>query len=155
MKVAISAAGKDMNAQIDPRFGRCMCFIIVETDDMSYESFDNESIALSGGAGIQSASFIVSKGVKAVLTGNCGPKAMQTLDAGGVEIYLGQQGTVAEAVERFKTGQLNPAAEANVDEKFGVNSTGAMGAPQPVARRAPERILTRAGPHDLGRNRGQ
>ena len=46
MKVAVSSSGGDLDAQIDPRFGRCAYFIIVETDDMSFEVFDNENIAL-------------------------------------------------------------------------------------------------------------
>ena len=57
MKIAISSDGKNLEASIDPRFGRCRCFLIVETDDMSFEAFDNENVALSGGAGIQSAQF--------------------------------------------------------------------------------------------------
>ncbi len=61
MKIAISSTGKDLNSRIDPRFGRCAYFIVVETEDMSFEACENENIALSGGVGIQSASFIISK----------------------------------------------------------------------------------------------
>ena len=71
MKIAVSSSGKGLDSQIDSRFGRCAYFLIVETDDMSFEVFDNESSALGGGAGIQSAQFVASKGVKAVITGNC------------------------------------------------------------------------------------
>jgi len=55
MKVAVSSSGTNLDSQIDPRFGRCTYFIIVNTDDMSFEAFDNEGIALGGGAGIQSS----------------------------------------------------------------------------------------------------
>ena len=58
MKVAVSSTGKNLDSAIDPRFGRCAYFLIVETDDMGFEVFDNQSIALGGGAGIQSAQFI-------------------------------------------------------------------------------------------------
>ncbi|MBT7698310.1 MAG: NifB/NifX family molybdenum-iron cluster-binding protein, partial [Desulfobacterales bacterium] len=77
MKVAISSTGMDLDSPVDPRFGRCAFFIIVETEDMSFEAFSNENINLSGGAGIQSGTFVASKGIKAVLTGRCGPKAMK------------------------------------------------------------------------------
>ena len=127
MKIAISSTGKDLSSQVDHRFGRCAYFIIIETDDMSFEACENENIALSGGVGIQSASFIISKGVKAVLTGNCGPKAMQTFEAGEVEVFTGQTGTVKEAVERYKNGNLRPSAEATVAEKSGLNESGAAG----------------------------
>jgi hypothetical protein len=61
MKVAVSSSGKDLDSQIDPRFGRCAYFLIVDAQDMSLEVFTNENTALSGGAGISSAQFLVSK----------------------------------------------------------------------------------------------
>ena len=38
MKIAISSTGPDLDAQVDPRFGRCEYFLIVELDDMSFEA---------------------------------------------------------------------------------------------------------------------
>ena len=70
MKIAITSAGPTLDDPVDPRFGRCAYFVIVNTIDMSFEAFDNESIALGGGAGIQSAQFVASKEVDAVITGN-------------------------------------------------------------------------------------
>jgi predicted Fe-Mo cluster-binding NifX family protein len=120
MKVAVSAAGIDMNAGIDPRFGRCAFFIVVNTDDMSFEAFDNENIALGGGAGIQAAQFIASKGVKAIITGNCGPNAVRTLSAAGVQVIVGQSGLVKDAVEAFKKGELSSTNTPNVKDHFGM-----------------------------------
>ena len=81
MKLAASVSENSIDAQIDPRFGRCAYFIIVDTDDMSWEALENENAGLSGGAGGQSGSLIASKGVQAVLTGSCGPKAMDVLNS--------------------------------------------------------------------------
>ena len=127
MKVAVSSTGTNLNSQVDPHFGRCPYFIIIKTEDMSFEVFDNENINMSGGAGIQSGSFIASKGVNAVLTGNCGPKAMQTLVASEIEVFTGHSGTVNEAVEKFKQGELMSTTKANALEKSGVSNAGAMG----------------------------
>ena len=127
MKLAISSSGKDLNSQLDPRFGRCAYFLIINPDDMSFEAFNNESAVLGGGAGIQSAQFVASKGVDAVITGNCGPNAVQTLTAAGVELFAGQTGTVREVVERFKKGQLRPTSEANVDSHFGMAPVAGLG----------------------------
>ena len=102
MKIAVSAYGKDLDSQLDSRFGRCSYFLIVNPDEMNFEAFKNESAVLGGGAGIQSAQFIASKGVDAVITGNCGPNALQTLSAAGIDLFVGQKGTVKEVVERFK-----------------------------------------------------
>ena len=124
MKVAVSSTGKDLESQLDPRFGRCGYFIIVETEDMSFEAFENENVGMSGGAGIQSASFVSSKGAKAVLTGNCGPKAIHALTAGGLEVFTGLTGTIKDVVEKYKKGEQRPVTEANVPEKFGGRGMG-------------------------------
>ncbi len=131
MKVVVSSTGENLESQIDPRFGRCSFFIIIDTEDMSFESFNNENLALSGGAGIQSASFVASKEVKAVLTGNCGPKAMQVFSTAGVDVFTGFSGNVKDAVEQFKKGGLNPTTEATVGEKAGVSNNPASGNVQP------------------------
>ncbi len=127
MKIAVSSNGKDLDFQVDPRFGRCACFVIVETDDMSFEAFDNASIALGGGAGIQAAQFVASKGVKAVITGNVGPNAVQTLSAAGVEIFVGQSGTVREVLENYTRGKINSTSTPNVADHYGMGSGAGMG----------------------------
>jgi len=120
MKIAVSSSGTNLDSQIDPRFGRCAYFVIVNTDDMSFEAFDNEGIALGGGAGIQSSQFVASKGVGAIITGNVGPNAVQTLYAAGVETFMGQTGSVREAVERYRRGDIKPEGSPNVTDHYGM-----------------------------------
>ena len=124
MKVAASAMGKDLDSEIDPRFGRCANFLIVETDDMSFEAFENENAALGGGAGIQSAQFIASKGVEALITGRCGPNAVQALTSAGIKLYVGQAGSIKDAVKRFTKGEISPTTEANVPSHAGMGGRG-------------------------------
>ena len=133
MKVAVSASGKDLDAPIDPRFGRCAYFVVVETESMAFEAFDNSNAALGGGAGIQSAQFVASKGAKAVITGHCGPNAVRTLNAAGIEVFVGQSGTVREAIERFVQGALTNTTQPNVPDHFGMG--GGMGRGKGMGRR--------------------
>jgi len=79
MKIAISASGSDLSSSVDPRFGRCPFFLLVDTDTMEFEAVENSNVSAMSGAGIQSAQFIANKGAKALLTGSCGPNAFQTL----------------------------------------------------------------------------
>ena len=127
MKIAVSSSGKDLDSQVDPRFGRCAYFVIMETDDMGFEAFNNENIALGGGAGIQSAQFVASKGAKAVITGNVGPNAVQTLSAAGVETFVGQSGTVRESIVRYTKGEINSTSTPNVADHYGMGSGAGMG----------------------------
>ena len=119
MKLAVSASANNLDAQLDPRFGRCAFFLVINPDDMSFEAFNNVSALKGAGAGIQSAKFLSSKGVAVVITGNCGPNAVRTLRAAGIDLYTGQAGTVREVVERFNKGNIKPTTEANVDRHYG------------------------------------
>ena len=127
MKIAVSSSGTDLDSQIDPRFGRCAYFVIVETDNMNFEAFDNENIALGGGAGIQSAQFVASKGAKMVITGNCGPNAVQTLSAAHVEVFVGQSGTVREAIDKYTRGDLKSTTTPNVADHHGMGGGAGLG----------------------------
>ncbi len=120
MKAAISSSGKNLDSQIDPRFGRCRYFIICDTDTMNFEAFENESITLSGSAGIQAGQFVSSKDAEAVITGNCGPNAAKVLNAAKIKLFTGQSGTIKDAVARLKKNELSASTEANVPDHYGV-----------------------------------
>ena len=124
MKIAITATGANLEASVDPRFGRCACFLVVETDDLSFEAVENPNVALGGGAGIQSAQLVASKGVTHVLTGNCGPNAHQTLSAAGIVIVVGCSGVVRDVIEQYKAGQFAATGEPNVASHFGIGRRG-------------------------------
>ena len=120
MRIAVTSTGPSLDAVVDPRFGRCAYFVFVETDDMTFEASDNASSSLGGGAGIRAAQLVAQKGAKAVLTGNCGPNAHQTLSAAGIDVVVGCAGTVSETVARFKSGDLRAASAPNVASHAGM-----------------------------------
>ncbi len=121
MKIAVTSTGRTLDSQVDPRFGRAACFVIVDTDTSNFTAVENENAAAASGAGITSAKLVIDAGAQAVLTGNCGPKAQTTLSAAGVKLYTGATGTVAQAVELFKSGKLTESDEPNVRAHFGVD----------------------------------
>ena len=120
MKIVITSTGENLDSEVDRRFGRCKYFLLVETDSMEFESISNESVMASGGAGIKAAQTIANTGAKAVVTGNVGPNAFQTLTAAGLKIFTGASGTVKESIEKYKNGQLNETSSANVDSHSGM-----------------------------------
>ena len=67
MRIAVTASGPTLDDQVDPRFGRCACFLIVDTDTMEFEALENPNLALGGGAGIQSAQVMSEHNVEFVL----------------------------------------------------------------------------------------
>ena len=120
MKIAISSSGKDLDSQIDPRFGRCQYFIFVDPETMEFEASENEGLMASGGAGVQAAQLIVQKGAGSLITGNLGPNAASALSASGIKVHLVSGGTVREVTEAFKAGKLQEASGATVPPHFGM-----------------------------------
>ena len=126
MKIAVSATGKDLNCQIDPRFGRCQYFVFIDPETMEIEALENEGLMAMGGAGVQAAQFIVQKGAKALITGNLGPSAASALSASGIKVHLVPSGTVKEVIEGYKTGSLREAGRATVPPHFGMSPTPSL-----------------------------
>ena len=126
MKIAISATGPTLDAEVDPRFGRCQYFVIVDPQTMEFEALENSSAMAAGGAGISTGQMIAGKGVEVVLTGNCGPNAYQVLSAAGLQVITGVSGKISDAIEEYKLGTFSAAQQANVADHFGVGATPGM-----------------------------
>jgi len=106
MKIAVTAKGGSLNAQMDERFGRCEYFIIVDSETMRFNAVFNPSSAASGGAGPSAAREIAKHGAEVLITGNVGMNAQQALDAAGIKVVTMAGGTVKEVVEKYLQQQL-------------------------------------------------
>jgi predicted Fe-Mo cluster-binding NifX family protein len=127
LKAGVSATEPSLDATVDPRFGRCAYFVIVDTETMQYEAVPNTSQSTPHGAGIQSAQIIANKGAKVVLTGNIGPNAYHSLSAAGIQIVTGATGTVRETITSYKKGDLRETSSPTVGGHFGVGGGRGMG----------------------------
>jgi len=125
MKIAITANAASLDANIDPRFGRCQYFIIIDPETMEFEALENSGAMTGGGAGIAIAQVIAGSGVEVVLTGNCGPNAYQVLEAAGIKVMTGVSGKVQDAIRNYRSGKLETSSQPNVPEYFGRG--GSMG----------------------------
>ena len=124
MKIAVSSQGSDLEAPASSVFGRCPTFILVELETMVFETVANPAVSQGGGAGIQAAQYVVDLGIQAVLTGNLGPNAFDVLQAAKVPGYIVPEGTVRQAVEAFKAGQLQSMGGASVAVHAGMGGGG-------------------------------
>jgi predicted Fe-Mo cluster-binding NifX family protein len=110
MKIVVTSQGTSLAAFVDPRFGRCQYFLLIDTDTLSVDAVANESRSAAGGAGIQAAQFVAEKAAKALITGSVGPNADAVLKRAAITAYRGA-GTVRSVVEKFRAGKL-PAMES-------------------------------------------
>jgi predicted Fe-Mo cluster-binding NifX family protein len=120
MKICVTATSNSLDAPVDPRFGRCPYFVIVDSKTMQFEAIPNIASSATGGAGIQAAQTIANKGAGVLITGNVGPNAFQALSAAGVKIVTGALGTVRELVEKYKKGELSETGAPTVRGHFGM-----------------------------------
>ncbi|MDI6711515.1 MAG: NifB/NifX family molybdenum-iron cluster-binding protein [Thermoanaerobacterales bacterium] len=120
MRVAVSATGSRLTDRVDPRFGRCSCFVIYDTESGKVETLDNSAAASGGGAGVQASQAVAGAKVDVVLTGNLGPNAYRVFETAGIKCYTGCAGTVEEAIKKFTNGELEPAGGASVGAHHGI-----------------------------------
>lgn len=115
MKIAFSTSGSDLTAPLDIRFGRAPKFLVYDLESGEFAVIDNEqNLNAAQGAGIQSAETVIRSGAKALVSGHCGPNAYRVLSAAGVKVYPSDAASVAQALEKFKAGELKEASGADV-----------------------------------------
>jgi len=100
--ICVSAKGPDLEAEVDPNFGRAPYFLIVDPKTMEFKAFANPHAQAGHGAGIQSAQLAAGQAVSAVLTGQVGPNAQRVLESAGIRVISAEKCTVGEALSRLQ-----------------------------------------------------
>lgn len=111
-KIAIASAGKTLASPVDPRFGRCPYYVIVDSEAEEYEAVENTAGQAFHGAGITAAQLVADQGVEAIVAGNFGPKAVAMLGQAGLKLYCFTDGTVKEALDAYREGGLAEYADS-------------------------------------------
>jgi predicted Fe-Mo cluster-binding NifX family protein len=116
MKIAFTTTGSNLSSSLDSRFGRASKFLLFETENETFEVFDNQqNMNAAQGAGIQSAEKVARLGADVLVTGHCGPKAFRVLSSAGIKIFTTDATTVAEALELYRQGKLSESKGADVE----------------------------------------
>ena len=108
VKICISSTGETLDSEIDPRFGRSEFFLIVNIGSqkiLGFEPIKNIGAAQGSGAGISAAEQIGNLKVKALITGDIGPKAGDVLGQLGIEVYK-KSGVIKEAINEYINNNL-------------------------------------------------
>jgi predicted Fe-Mo cluster-binding NifX family protein len=117
MRIAVSSTGQSLDSAVEARFGRCPYFLIVNPATLEFEVTPNTNADLVGGSGIQAAQLIAEKGVSVVLTGSCGPNALQVFEKAGIQVVTGVSGWVSQVVQQFADDSLKPAPPVQVSPR--------------------------------------
>ena len=106
MKIAISANGSNLDAEVSNKLGTCEYLLIIDVDSGSFEAISTISTVGQRGAGINVIIFALTRGVRAILTGYCSPGVCNQLKTSGIEVLTGIRGTVREALNSYKTNYI-------------------------------------------------
>ncbi len=116
MKIAVSSKGTQLTSEVDPRFGRASYILIIDPETGAFEVLNNSVNANAfKGAGIQAGTMISDKGAEVLMTGYCGPKAFQVLEAAGIKVVSNVSGTVSDAIDKFNAGSVVYSTDANAE----------------------------------------
>ncbi len=113
MKICISATGNNLEAALDPRFGRAIYFLIVDDEGKLIKIIKNTGVQAMRGAGITAAQIIAKEKVEVVITGNIGPNASMVLGSSGIKIFLGSPTmSIRDVLQEYQKGKLQEATGA-------------------------------------------
>ncbi|MBD3252203.1 dinitrogenase iron-molybdenum cofactor biosynthesis protein [Candidatus Pacearchaeota archaeon] len=122
MKIAISSTGKDLESDVDARFGRCNYFLILELENnkiKNFKSIENNARAQMGGAGITAGEIVAREKVNAVITVNLGPRAFSVFDQFQIKVYQGE-GQIKKVVQEFLDKKLKELTDATGPQHRGL-----------------------------------
>ena len=103
IKICATAGAKDVNSEIDSRFGRCGYFALFTVQDkkiINTEIIQNSGADQSGGAGVSAAEQMGKLGVDILITPNIGPKADGVLEKLNIKI-IKKSGIIKTVVEEY------------------------------------------------------
>ena len=119
MKIAVTACGKDLDAQVSDKPGTASHLLVIDMFSKEVQSFEGPEKS-GPGAGLQFITMAVNEKCDAFLTGWLSPVSKRQLEARGITVVTGMAGKAAQALEEFERAHTaDPAAVPK--ESFGTS----------------------------------
>jgi predicted Fe-Mo cluster-binding NifX family protein len=110
-------AEQGLNSPVSPHFGPAQAFAMV--DDATNEMTIIENTSTHRGGTLAPPELLEKAGVDVVLCGGLGVKAVHLFEQKGIRVYCQASGTVADALQAYKNGDLPEATDANACQQHG------------------------------------
>jgi len=105
MKIALASKGATLDAPVAEMFETSPCLLMVETDDMSYEVFENPE--LENGLGLAMAEKAVESDCEALISGTIEAPAFEVLSIAQVTRYYGANIAGKKALDMMEAYELD------------------------------------------------
>jgi predicted Fe-Mo cluster-binding NifX family protein len=119
MRIAVTIVKPEKTSLLSEIFGRSDFFLIYNTSDNWEEFLPNPFAKELGGAGIQSARFLIENKIDSVIVKQIGKSPFRFLASANTKVYQCKEGTAAEAIRLFNEGKLILIENINGDIAFG------------------------------------
>ena len=113
VRIAVASHGEGMDARLEPGFGDCVSFTIVNPQTKEWDAVRVEHGAASHAATLDGVRTVVRNGAGVVITPQLSAGCRMALQALAVEVYLAPAGiTVREAIALYEQGRLQETGSA-------------------------------------------
>ncbi len=129
-RIVVTSDSKDADGVVSSTFESCRYFLIYDLATKRFKAVVNPYFNQEN-SGAKAARFIANRAEEAVITGNIGPVAYQSLDNFNIHVYLVHKTSARDAVRLFLEGGLVYVRSAN---QFGLMNT----APNRFGQELPE-----------------
>lgn len=113
MKIAVSADGSNLDANVTHRLSAAKYLLIIDVESGEFEPVPASINIHQRGAGVQTIVTAVSRGANAILTGYCGPGIVNQMKDSGIEVLTGITGTVKDALDQYRATASNMKLKGN------------------------------------------
>lgn len=119
MKICIPTLDNNgLESAVSSHFGQALFFTIIDDETNKVRTIENTAKGGHQGAnGPTPGQLIVDQGVDVVLCGGLGVRAVHMFEQAGIHVFNQASGTVAEALNAYKTGKLPEATDATACQK--------------------------------------
>lgn len=112
MKIALSIS-KHFDSTSLEVFGRSSHYYIHDTEKKTEEILSNPYYIELGGAGLQSARFLIDQNVDVLITKKIGINPLRFLTSARIKVYQSKTTRLAEVIKNYNEGKLNELRISN------------------------------------------
>ena len=100
-----------LNSHVAQHFGRATAYTLVNDSKELLKIIENTSEHMSGIG--KPPDVLIAHKIDVLLCSGLGPRAIKRFEDVGIEVYVGANGTVNNAIDLFHNGQLQMATDEN------------------------------------------
>ncbi len=104
-----------LDEEVSRHFGRAPAYAIIDTEDEEVEVVPNTS-EHAGGSG-KPPEIMEENNVEVMLCSNLGPRAISMFENLDIEVFVGADGQVEDALEAWEEGKLDEATDKDACEE--------------------------------------